>query len=272
MPAQTEMTSAAPTEGYTMSLSLFSLEGKIALITGSGQGIGLALAEGLSGAGAHVVLNGRNPDKLEKARAAIAAGGRKVSTQAFDVTDHAAVEAGIAAIEAQVGPIDILINNAGMQKRAPITEFPIDGWHEVVATNLHSVFYVTQAVTKRMVPRRRGKIVSIGSVMSELGRATIIPYTATKGAVKMMTRGLAAELGKHNIQANAIGPGYFATEINEALIADEAFSAWVSTRTPAGRWGETKELVGAAIFLSSAASDYVNGHLLMVDGGLTAVV
>lgn len=255
-----------------MSLSLFSLAGKIALVTGSGQGIGLALAEGLSDAGAHVVLNGRDRAKLERAQQALAAAGRKASIAPFDVTDHAAVEAGVAMIEAEIGPIDILINNAGMQKRAPITEFPVDGWHEVMNTNLHSVFYVTQAVTKRMVPRKRGKIISIGSVMSELGRATIIPYTASKGAVKMMTRGLAAELGKHNIQANAIGPGYFATEINAALIADEAFSNWVCTRTPAGRWGETKELAGAAIFLSSAASDYVNGHLLMVDGGLTTVV
>ena len=255
-----------------MSLSLFSLAGKIALVTGSGQGIGLALAEGLSDAGAHVVLNGRDKAKLERAQQALAAAGRKASIAPFDVTDHAAVEAGIAMIEAEIGPIDILINNAGMQKRAPITEFPVEGWHEVINTNLHSVFYVTQAVTKRMVPRKRGKIISIGSVMSELGRATIIPYTASKGAVKMMTRGLAAELGKHNIQANAIGPGYFATEINAALIADEAFSSWVCSRTPAGRWGETKELAGAAIFLSSAASDYVNGHLLMVDGGLTSVV
>ena len=255
-----------------MSLSLFSLAGKIALVTGSGQGIGLALAEGLSDAGAHVVLNGRDRAKLERAQQALAAAGRKASIAPFDVTDHAAVEAGVAMIEAEIGPIDILINNAGMQKRAPITEFPVEGWHDVINTNLHSVFYVTQAVTKRMVPRKRGKIISIGSVMSELGRATIIPYTASKGAVKMMTRGLAAELGKHNIQANAIGPGYFATEINAALIADEAFSNWVCTRTPAGRWGETKELAGAAIFLSSAASDYVNGHLLMVDGGLTTVV
>ncbi|MGN6099092.1 MAG: SDR family oxidoreductase [Bosea sp. (in: a-proteobacteria)] len=255
-----------------MSLSLFSLEGKVALVTGSGQGIGLALAEGLSEAGAHVVLNGRDRSKLERAHQALAAAGRKASIAAFDVTDQKAVEAGIAAIEAGTGPIDILVNHAGMQKRAPITEFPVEGWHEVMNTNLHSVFYVTQAVTKRMVPRKRGKIISIGSVMSELGRATIIPYTASKGAVKMMTRGLAAELGKHNIQANAIGPGYFTTEINKALLADEAFTSWVCSRTPAGRWGETKELVGAAIFLSSAASDYVNGHLLMVDGGLTAVV
>ncbi|MGX1743295.1 SDR family oxidoreductase [Bosea sp. NPDC055353] len=255
-----------------MSLSLFSLAGKIALVTGSGQGIGLALAEGLSDAGAHVVLNGRDKTKLERAQQALTAGGRKASIAPFDVTDHAVVEAGVAMIEAEIGPIDILINNAGMQKRAPITEFPVEGWHEVINTNLHSVFYVTQAVTKRMVPRKRGKIISIGSVMSELGRATIIPYTASKGAVKMMTRGLAAELGKHNIQANAIGPGYFATEINAALIADEAFSNWVCSRTPAGRWGETKELAGAAIFLASEASDYVNGHLLMVDGGLTSVV
>jgi gluconate 5-dehydrogenase len=255
-----------------MSLSLFSLAGKIALVTGSGQGIGLALAEGLSDAGAHVVLNGRDKAKLERAQQTLSAAGRKASIAPFDVTDHAAVEAGVAMIETEIGPIDILINNAGMQKRAPITEFPVDGWHEVINTNLHSVFYVTQAVTKRMVPRKRGKIISIGSVMSELGRATIIPYTASKGAVKMMTRGLAAELGKHNIQANAIGPGYFATEINAALIADEAFSSWVCSRTPAGRWGETKELAGAAIFLSSEASDYVNGHLLMVDGGLTSVV
>ena len=255
-----------------MSLSLFSLEGKIALITGSGQGIGLAMAEGLSEAGAHVVLNGRDKAKLERARDTLAGAGRKVSIAAFDVTDQPAVEAGVAAIEAGIGAIDILINNAGMQKRAPITEFPVEGWHELMNTNLHAVFYVTQAVTRRMVPRRRGKIVNIGSVQSELGRPTIIPSTASKGAVKMMTRGLAAELGKHNIQSNAIGPGYFATELNAALMADEAFSSWLCSRTPAGRWGETKELIGAAIFLSSAASDYINGHLLMVDGGLTAVV
>lgn len=255
-----------------MSLSLFKLDGKIALVTGSGQGIGLALAEGLAQAGAHVVLNGRHRDKLEAAAATITAAGLKASVAPFDVTDQPAVEQAVAKIEAETGPIDILINNAGIQKRAPFTEFPVEGWHEVMNTNLHSVFYVTQAVLKRMMPRKRGKVVNIGSVMSELGRASIIPYTASKGAVKMMTRGLAAEFGKHNIQANAIGPGYFTTEINKALIADEAFSAWVSSRTPAGRWGETKELVGAAVFLSSPASDYVNGHLLMVDGGLTAVV
>ncbi len=255
-----------------MAHELFDLTGRVALITGSGQGIGLAMAEGLAEAGAHVVLNGRDAAKLDNAAKRLREAGHKVSTAAFDATDQEAVVAAIDKIEAETGGIHILINNAGMQKRAPFIEFPAADWHQMIATNLHSVFYVTQAVGRHMVKRGRGKIVNIGSVMSELGRPTIVPYTATKGAVRMMTRGLAAELGKHNIQTNAIGPGYIVTELNKALIADETFSAWVKSRTPAGRWGETRELVGAAIFLSSAASDYVNGHLLMVDGGLTAVV
>jgi gluconate 5-dehydrogenase len=255
-----------------MSLNLFKLDGRIALVTGSGQGIGLAIAEGLAAAGAHVVLNGRDAGKLEKARSAIAAAGHKASVAAFDVTDQTAVEAGVAKVEAEVGPIDILVNNAGTQRRGAFVEFPAEDWHFLIATNLHSVFYVTQAVAKRMAPRNRGKIVNIGSVMSKLGRPSIVPYTASKGAVALMTQGLAAELGKHNIQVNAIGPGYFVTELNQALLADETFSNWVKSRAPVGRWGETKELAGAAIFLSSEASDYVSGHLLMVDGGLTAVV
>lgn len=255
-----------------MSLNLFKLDGRIALVTGSGQGIGLAIAEGLAAAGAHVVLNGRDAGKLEKARSAIAAAGHKASVAAFDVTDQKAVEAGVAKIEAETGPIDILVNNAGTQKRGAFVDFPAEDWHFLMATNLHSVFYVTQTVAKRMVPRGRGKIVNIGSVMSKLGRPSIVPYTASKGAVSLMTQGLAAELGKHNIQVNAIGPGYFVTELNQALLADETFSNWVKSRAPVGRWGETKELAGAAIFLSSEASDYVSGHLLMVDGGLTAVV
>jgi gluconate 5-dehydrogenase len=255
-----------------MSLNLFKLDGRIALVTGAGQGIGLAIAEGLAAAGAHVVLNGRDAGKLAKARDVIAAAGHEASIAAFDVTDQQAVEAGVATIEAEIGPIDILINNAGMQKRGAFVDFPAGDWHLLMATNLHSVFYVTQAVAKRMAPRGRGKIVNIGSVMSKLGRPTIVPYTASKGAVTLMTQGLAAELGKHNIQVNAIGPGYIVTELNQALIADETFSNWVKSRTPAGRWAETKELAGAAIFLSSEASNYVSGHLLMVDGGLTAVV
>lgn len=255
-----------------MSLNLFKLDGRIALVTGAGQGIGLAIAEGLAAAGAHVVLNGRDAGKLAKARDVIAAAGHEASIAAFDVTDQQAVEAGVATIEAEIGPIDILINNAGMQRRGAFVDFPVEDWHAVMATNLHSVFYVTQAVARRMVERGRGKIVNIGSVMSKLGRPTIVPYTASKGAVSLMTQGLAAELGKHNIQVNAIGPGYIITELNQALIADETFSNWVKSRTPAGRWAETKELAGAAIFLSSEASNYVSGHLLMVDGGLTAVV
>ncbi len=255
-----------------MSLNLFKLDGRIALVTGSGQGIGLAMAEGLAAAGAHVVLNGRDAGKLEKARSAIATAGHKASVAAFDVTDQKAVEAGVAKIEAEVGPIDILVNNAGTQRRGAFVEFPAEDWHFLMATNLHSVFYVTQAVAKRMAPRNRGKIVNIGSVMSKLGRPSIVPYTASKGAVALMTQGLAAELGKHNIQVNAIGPGYFVTELNQALLDDETFSNWVKSRAPVGRWGETKELAGAAIFLSSEDSDYVSGHLLMVDGGLTAVV
>ena len=255
-----------------MSLSLFSLAGKIALVTGSGQGIGLALAEGLSDAGAHVVLNGRDKAKLERAQQALATAGRKASIASFDVTDQKAVEAGVAMIEAEIGPIDILINNAGMQKRAPITAFPVEGWHEVMNTNLHSVFYVTQAVTKRMVPRKRGKIISIGSVMSELGRAGTSAYTASKGAVKMLTKAMAIDLAPHGINVNGIAPGYFATELTANLVADEKFSAWVRQRAPLGRWGRVEELAPAAVFLASDASSFVTGHVLFVDGGMTSAV
>ncbi|MGL4810207.1 MAG: SDR family oxidoreductase, partial [Beijerinckiaceae bacterium] len=190
----------------------------------------------------------------------------------FDVTDQAAVNAGIAAAEAAHGGIDILINNAGIQIRAPFVDYARSDWDRMIATNLSSVFFVSQAVTRGMVARGRGKVVNIGSVMSELGRPSIIPYTATKGAIKMMTRGMCAELGKHNIQVNAIGPGYIVTPLNKALLEDEKFDAWVKARTPAGRWGQTDELIGAAVFLSSDASNFVNGHLLMVDGGMTSVV
>lgn len=255
-----------------MSTSLFNLDGRIALVTGSSQGIGFSIAKGLAQAGAHVVLNGRDAEKLGAARDKIAALGHTCHISAFDVTSGRDVAAAVQVIEEKVGPIDILVNNAGMQKRGPFVDYDHQDWDQVVATNLTSVFYVAQAVAKRMVPRGRGKIINIGSVMSELGRPTIAPYTATKGAVKMLTRALAAELGKNNIQVNAIGPGYFATELNKALIENVDFNNWVKSRTPAGRWGETDELIGAAVFLASPASDYVNGHLLMVDGGMTAVV
>ena len=254
------------------SLSLFDLSGKIALVTGSTRGIGQSLAQGLAEAGAHVVLNGRDPQALESARAAMAATGLKVSASAFDVADRAAVIAAVETIEAQTGPIGILVNNAGIQRRGAFETFPEETWHEVMNANVHGVFHVAQAVGARMLPRRQGKIINICSLMSELGRPSIIPYTASKGAVKMMTKGMCAEWGRHNIQTNGIGPGYIRTELNKALIEDEKFSAWVCSRTPAGRWAEVEELVGAAIFLASKASDYVNGQILYVDGGMSAVV
>ncbi|MCP8940323.1 SDR family oxidoreductase [Alsobacter sp. SYSU M60028] len=255
-----------------MSLQLFDLTGRVALVTGSSQGIGLAIAAGLARAGATVVLNGRDAGKLAKAEAALRAEGLKTSSAAFDVTDPAACEQAVADIEASVGPIDILVNNAGKQHRAPATEFPDEAWHDLFRTNVDSAFFMARSVGRRMIPRGRGKIVNIGSVQSELGRATIVPYTATKGAVKMMTRGLATEWAKHGLQVNGIGPGYFDTPLNKALVDNPEFSAWLCARTPAGRWGRLDELVGAAIFLSSSASDYVNGHMLMVDGGMTAAV
>ena len=254
------------------SLALFDLTGRIALVTGSTRGIGFALARGLAEAGAHVVLNGRNAGALEAARSQLAQAGLLASACAFDVIDQSAVVAGVAQIEADTGAIDILVNNAGIQRRGAFATFATETWHEIFAANVDGVFHVAQAVGARMVARRRGKIVNICSVMAELGRASIVPYASTKGAVKMMTKGMCAEWGRHNIQINGIGPGYVKTDLNAALLADAAFTAWVCARTPAGRWAEVEELVGAAIFLSSRASDYVNGQILYVDGGMTAVV
>jgi gluconate 5-dehydrogenase len=255
-----------------MSLTLFDLSGRTALVTGSSQGIGLAIGAGLARAGATVVLNGRDGDKLAKAVDLLKGEGLPVHGRAFDVSDSAAAEAGVAAIELEVGPIGILVNNAGKQHRAPATEFPDEAWHDIFRVNVDSAFFMARSVGRRMIGRGAGKIINIGSVQSELGRQTIVPYTATKGAVKMMTRGLCAEWAKHGIQVNAIGPGYFDTPLNKALVENPEFSAWLCARTPAGRWGKLEELVGAAIFLASPASDFVNGHMLMVDGGLTAAV
>jgi gluconate 5-dehydrogenase len=249
---------------------LFDLSGRIALVTGSSKGIGLALAEALASAGARVVLNAREPARLEVARAALAGRGHHVEAVAFDVTDAAAVDAGVAEVERRIGAIDILVNNAGVQHRAPFAEFPLDAWRLLTATNVDSVFLVGRAVAQRMVPRGRGKIINVCSVQSELGRPNIAPYAATKGAVKMLTKGMAIDLGRHGIQVNGLGPGYFKTELTRALVDDAAFSAWLTGRTPAGRWGEVHELAGAAIFLASDASSFVNGHVLYVDGGVTA--
>ena len=251
-------------------MKLFDLTSRTAFITGSSKGIGLSLASALGGAGASVVLNGRDPHRLELARQDLQARGLRVHALAFDVTDADAVEAGIAQIESTIGAIDILVNNAGMQHRAPFAEFPIDAWRKITSTNLDSVFFVGRAVAQRMIQRKRGKIINICSVQSELGRPGIAPYAATKGAVKMLTKGMAIDLGKHGIQVNGLGPGYFKTELNQALVDDPAFTTWLAGRTPAGRWGNVEELHGAAIFLASDAASFVSGHILYVDGGITA--
>ncbi|WP_135468189.1 SDR family oxidoreductase [Crenalkalicoccus roseus] len=255
-----------------MALALFDLTGRRALVTGSSRGIGLALARGVAGAGATAVLNGRDPAALEAAAEALRRDGLAVETAAFDVTDPAAVEAAVARIEAERGPIDILFNNAGVNLRAPLDEMPDETWRAVLATNLDSAFYCARAVARRMIPRRRGKIINTCSVMSRLARPTTGAYATTKGALMMLTRAMCADWARHGIQANAIAPGYFATELTAPLRADPAFNEWLCRRTPAGRWGELPELMGAAVFLASDASSYVNGHLLYVDGGMTAVV
>lgn len=255
-----------------MAFKGFDLSGKTALVTGSSQGIGLALAQGLGEAGARLVINGRDLVKLEAARATLAAKGITAAVAAFDVTDEDAVNIGIARIEQDVGAIDILVNNAGMQFRTPLEDYPLAKWRELMQVNVESAFIVGKAVAKGMIARKAGKIINICSVQSELGRPSIAPYTATKGAVKMLTKGMCADWAKHNIQVNAIGPGYFKTPLNQALVDNPEFSFWLEKRTPAGRWGTTDELVGAAIFLASPASSFVNGHILYVDGGITSVL
>jgi gluconate 5-dehydrogenase len=258
--------------GSIMTLDLFSLKGRRALVTGSSQGIGLAIAEGYAQAGAEVVLNGRDAAKLASAEAALKAKGLHVSTAAFDVTDEDAATAAIADIETRLGPIDILVNNAGMQFRTTLEDFPLEKWRELMRVNVESAFIVGKAVAKLMIARKRGKIINVSSVQSELGRPTIAPYTATKGAIKMLTKGMCADWAKHGIQVNAIGPGYFKTPLNQALVDNPEFSSWLEKRTPAGRWGTPDELIGAAIFLASNASSFVNGHILYVDGGITSVL
>ena len=253
-------------------LKSFDLSGRTALITGSSAGIGFALARGLAGAGARVILNARNAAKLEAAAEVLRGEGLQVLTAAFDVTSGEAVTAAIARIEAEVGAIDILVNNAGMQRRAPLDQFAEADWHELMKTNVDSVFLVGQAVARHMIARKRGKIVNICSVQSELGRPGIAPYTASKGAVQMLSKGLAIDWGQHGIQVNGLGPGYFKTELNDALVKNAEFSAWLIGRTPSRRWGDVEDLVGAAVFLASDASNFVNGHILYVDGGVTATL
>lgn len=251
-------------------MTLFDLTGRTALITGSSLGIGRALASGLAQAGARIVMNARNAERLEEAAESLRGEGATVDTLAFDVTDADAVRAAVDGYEAEHGAIDILINNAGMQHRAPLEDFPPEMFETLMKTNVTSAFYVGQAVARHMIGRGKGKIINIASVQAALARPGIAPYTATKGAIANLTKGMATDWAKHGLNCNAIAPGYFDTPLNAALVADPEFSAWLEKRTPAGRWGKVEELVGAAVFLSSDGASFVNGHTLYVDGGITA--
>jgi gluconate 5-dehydrogenase len=254
------------------SLSMFSLAGRRALVTGSSRGIGFAIAAALAGAGADLILNARDQVALGEACDELAKGGARVRALAFDVTSADSVGEAVAFAETDIGPIDILVNNAGMQHRAPLDEFPDEKFDQVIATNLTSVFTVGKAVARHMIPRGRGKIINITSVASAISRASIAPYAASKAGVSNLTRGMAVDWAKHGLNVNAIAPGYIRTELNEALLANAEFNSWVEQRTPMGRWAEPSELGGAAVFLASDASSFVNGAVLYVDGGFTATV
>jgi gluconate 5-dehydrogenase len=254
-----------------MISTLFNLGGQRILITGSNGGIGLEIARGLAQHGANVILNGRDPDKLEAAAESLRSDGFTVETSRFDVTNENEVNTAIAELEAR-GPIYGLINNAGIQRRVRLESVTLEVWNEVLLTNLTSAMLVSRAVAPGMIARKCGKIVNICSLMSDLGRTTTGPYTAAKGGLKMLTRAMCADWAKDNLQINAIGPGYFSTEMTAPLVKDEAFNSWVCSRTPAGRWGNPEELIGAAVFLCSSASNFVNGQIIYVDGGMLAVL
>ena len=256
-----------------MSKELFDLTGRTALITGSSRGLGLAIAEGLADAGAAVVLNGSDPGRLAAAAAALRAKGHTVHEAAFDVTDEAAVVAAFARLDAEGIEVDVLFNNAGIQVRGPMVDCTAADWRRVIDTNLTSAFLIGREAARRMIARGRGgKVVNTGSLMSAVGRATIAPYTAAKGGIKMLTQAMTAEWAEHGIQANAIGPGYMLTEMTQPLADDPKFDGWVKARTPSRRWGTPADLIGVAVFLASPASDYVNGQIIYVDGGMLAVL
>ncbi|MGJ9405015.1 SDR family oxidoreductase [Nesterenkonia aurantiaca] len=252
---------------------VFDITGQSALVTGSSRGLGRQLALALAGAGAEVTLHGRDATALEDARLEVeSVSGRPAHSVSFDVTDSDQVRASLDRLVEERGTPDILVNNAGLQRRGPFQEFATQDWDDIVSSNLSSVFYVSRALVPGMIQRGSGKIINIGSVQSMLARETIEPYSATKGAVAQLTKGMAADMARHGIQVNTISPGYFATDMNRALVADEDFNTWVCQRTPAGRWGSLDELAGALLFFSSPASSFVSGQNLFVDGGMTSVV
>jgi len=256
-----------------MSTKLFDLTGKNALVTGGTHGIGMALATGLANAGANIIVNDMFPEKLESAKEEYAKNGIDIHTYVLNVTDEAAVESAIPVIEKEVGPIDILVNNAGIIKRIPILEMSADDFRQVLDVNLTGQFIMAKAVAKGMVARKSGKIINMCSMMSELGRATVSAYAASKGGLKMLTRNMATEWARHNVQINGIGPGYIATSQTEPLrVEGHPFNEFIIHRTPAGRWGDPEDLAGTAVFLASKASDFVNGHIVYVDGGILATI
>ncbi|AIZ43582.1 gluconate 5-dehydrogenase [Cellulophaga baltica] len=257
-----------------MSISLFDLKGKIALVTGSTHGLGMAMAMGLGKAGATIIVNGNSSqDKIDTALVAYKTEGINAFGYKFNVTDEDQVKAAVKSIEAEVGTIDILVNNAGIIKRTPLEDMEVSDFREVVDVDLVSPFIVSKHVVKGMIARKSGKIINICSMMSELGRNTVGAYAAAKGGLKMLTQNMATEWAKHNIQINGIGPGYFATTQTEPIrVEGHPFNDFIVNRTPAAKWGDPNDLSGAAIFLSSKASDFVNGHILYVDGGILATI
>ena len=255
-----------------MTLSLFDLSGRTALVTGSSRGLGRAIAEGMAKAGARLIVNGTDPARVETAIAEFRSAGHLAEGVAFDVTDEAAVVRAFVGLDAKGIAIDVLVNNAGIQMRKPLIEFTSAEWRKVIETNLTSAFIIGREAAKRMIPRKRGKIINIGSLGSELARPTVGPYTAAKGGIKTLTRSMAVEWAASGIQANAIGPGYMLTDMNQALVNNADFNNWLMSRIPAKRWGRPDELIGAAIFLASSASDYVNGQIIYVDGGMLAAM
>ena len=251
---------------------LFSLAGRTALITGSSRGIGRAIASGLAQAGARIIVNGRDPETVRAAARGLAESGADVLEAVFDVTDREAIARGVEKIESEIGAIDILVNNAGVNYRAFLQDYPADQWDRLVRINIEGVFFTGQAVARHMIPRGQGKIINICSVNSLMSRPTNAVYTTTKGAVMNLTKGMATDWARLGLQVNGIAPGYFDTDLAQGLKADESFEPWLFKRVPAGRWGRLEELLGAAVFLASDASSYVNGHVLFVDGGMTASV